>query len=143
MRRLWLSLIASVALMMAVSLPAEARYGLRVTPSVGKPTTTFKVSFRAPLAAVGAESDYVLEGIGPPGCASIFEYRETARRGERVVLRLTPDDDILLPERLHRRWCRGSYVAVVYWSSETGAETDRLLGVLSFGVGRSPISLTG
>jgi hypothetical protein len=143
MRRLCFSLIAVAALIMVGAVPAEARYGLRVTPTVGGPATTFKVSFRAPRAAVGSDSDYLLEGIGPPGCAQLFEYRETARRGERIVMRLTPDDDILLPARITHRWCRGSYVALVYWSSESGAQTDQLIGVLGFGVGRPPVSLTG
>ena len=143
MRRLFLTLIALVGLMLALALPAEARYDLRVTPKVGNPTTTFTVSFRAPWAAVGSESDYLLEGIGPPGCAQLFEFRETARRGERVRMRLTPADDITLPARLHRRWCRGSYVALVYWASETGNTSDRLVGVVSFGVGRRPVSLRG
>jgi hypothetical protein len=118
-----------------------AKYDFRVSPSVGTTTTTFRVTFSAPFRANGDDTEYTLEAVGPRRCASVFEISGSVRRGDRVVMRLTPSDDILIPDRIHRRWCRGAYVGYVYYTS---ADLDfRLIGYFSFGVGRSPVSLEG
>jgi hypothetical protein len=117
----------------------RARYDFRVSPRVGAAATTFRATFNAPFRADGNETDYVLEGVGPRRCASLFEFTGPVRRGQRVVMRLTPADDILLPS-VRRRWCRGSYVGYVYYQTP-GFQPNRFIGYFSFGVGRSPVSL--
>jgi hypothetical protein len=118
-----------------------ARYDFRAFPSVGTPTTTFRVSFSAPFAADDTDTYYVLEGVGPRGCPTLYELTSRRiRRGDRVVMRLTAFDDLYFGER--RRWCRGAYVGYVYWVAPFD-ERDRLVGYLRFGVGRSPVSLEG
>lgn len=119
---------------------AEARYGFKFGPLMGTPKTTFKATFRAPLPVNGIDTDYHLEAIGPRRCLSIFELTGEKPRGRRIVMRLTPADDILIPARTRRRWCRGSYVGFVIYSSLSG--TDRVIGSFSFGVGRAPVSLS-
>ena len=115
----------------------------RVFPRVGTPTTTFRVTFTAPLATDGDETDYTLEGVGPRRCASLFEFTtRPTRRGDRVVLRLTPSDDIYIPSGGRERWCRGAYVGLVYFANNVSGP-DRYVGSFSFGVGRSPVSLEG
>jgi hypothetical protein len=117
-----------------------ARYDFRVFPRVGKPTTTFRISFTAPFPAIRADTDYFLEAVGPRRCPSLFEYAGVrVRRGDRVVLRLTSSDDLYFRSR--RRWCRGSYVGFVNWSGP-GLQ-ERVIGYFSFGVGRFPVSLGG
>ena len=115
-----------------------AKHDFRVVPRVGTPTTTFRVAFTAPFRTDGDANDYTLEGIGPTRCAVLFEFTfSPTRRGDKVVMRLTPGDDLLFGSR--RRWCLGSYVGVVYHSPDVG--DDKLIGWFSFGVGRSPVSL--
>jgi hypothetical protein len=116
-----------------VAPAAEAKYGLKVSPRVGGPRTVFKVSFVAPIAVDGAESEYWLEGIGPPLCPALIEFSGRAGRGKRVVLRLTPRDDLSPFTNVRRvvRWCRGTYVGVVYLSNDT----DFLIGRFRFRVG--------
>jgi hypothetical protein len=120
---------------------AGAKYEFRVSPRVGKPTTTFRVTFRAPFRADGNETDYVLEGVGPPRCASLFEFSGPVRRGDRAVMKLTPANDIILPSS-RQRWCRGSYVGYVYYQTP-GLQPNKFIGYFSFGVGRIPVSLAG
>jgi hypothetical protein len=139
MRTVRLLLITALALVSALALTttaAEAKYGFRLTPHVGKSRTTFKAIFTAPLATDGEWTDYYLEAVGPPACASIFELSGAVQAGQRVVLRLTPSNDIMITNRL--RWCRGSYVGYVYWSGE---DFDKMIGYFRFGVGRWPVSL--
>lgn len=117
----------------------QAKYNFRLFPRVGRPTTTFRATFKAPFPADGANTDYTLEGVGPRGCASVFEFTMgRVRRGQRVVLTLTALDDLYFGFR--RTWCRGSYVGYVYYTSP-GFQPDRLIGYFSFGVGRPPVSL--
>jgi hypothetical protein len=119
--------------------PQAAKYDFRVFPRVGTPATTFRVTFTAPFPADGRNTDYSLEGVGPPRCASLFEFSTgRTRRGDRVVLTLTPDDDLFLMSR--PRWCPGSYIGYVYYAGP-GFRTP-LIGYFSFGVGRFPVSLT-
>jgi hypothetical protein len=114
-----------------------AKYDFRTFPSVGTPTTTFRVSFTAPAPADGSDTDYILEGVGPRGCPTLYEFvGHRVRRGDRVVMRLTAFDDLYFNER--ERWCRGSYVGYVYYS---GTSNDKLVGYVRFGVGRTPVSL--
>ncbi len=54
-------------------------------------------------------------------------------------MRLRPAD-IVLPARPRRRLCRGSYVGYVYLNRE---KTNIVIGTFSFGVGRSPVRLSG
>jgi hypothetical protein len=116
-----------------------AKYNFRLFPRVGTPTTTFRATFKAPFPADGANTDYTLEGVGPPGCASVWQFTSgRVRRGQRVVLRLTPTTSLYFGFR--RSWCRGSYVGYVYYTSP-GFQPDRLIGYFSFGVGRPPVSL--
>jgi hypothetical protein len=144
--------IAAVAVVAALLTPATAgaqavtggsaaqapKYDFRVFPRVGTPTTTFRATFKAPFPADGVNTDYTLEGVGPRRCASVFEFSlGRVRRGDRVVLVLTPDDDLFLRSR--PRWCPGSYVGYVYYAGP-GFRTP-LIGYFSFGVGRSPVSL--
>jgi hypothetical protein len=127
---------------------AGAKYDFRVFPRVGTATTTFRVTFNAPYRTDGEDSDYFLEGVGPPRCPQLFEATvEPTRRGDRVELELTAANDLFLAFQRRRaqgqrdaavRWCRGSYVGYVYWS---GLATTRFIGYFSFGVGRSPVSL--
>jgi hypothetical protein len=119
-----------------------AKYDFRFFPRVGTPTTTFRIVFTAPFSADADDTDYTLEGVGPRGCASLFEFTmEPISRGERVVLRLTAPDDIFIPAGGRSRWCRGAYVGLVYYSNLSGS--DKYIGSFSFGVGRSPVSLEG
>jgi hypothetical protein len=135
-------LVACAVVASPANANGGARYDFRSFPSVGGPTTTFRVVFTAPFSADGDDTDYTLEGVGPRRCASLFEFTTgPIRRGERVVLRLTPSDDIFIPEGGRARWCRGAYVGVVYYSNFSG--TNRFIGTFSFGVGRSPVSLEG
>jgi len=116
-----------------------AKYDFRLFPSVGTPTTTFRVSFAAPFRADGEDTSYELEAVGPRGCPSIYEYtRGRVGRGDRVVMKLTPLDDLYLNTR--RTWCRGSYVGYVYYFGKT---ENRRIGYFRFGVGRTPVSLEG
>jgi hypothetical protein len=126
----------------------RAKYDFRVTPRVGKATTTFRATFNAPFRSDGEDSNYFLEGVGPPRCPQLLEITlEPTRRGDRVELALTAADDLFFAYRRQRadkrrdaevRWCRGSYVGYVYFS---GLASDRFIGYFSFGVGRSPVSL--
>ena len=117
-----------------------AKYNFRILPRVGTPTTTFRVSFKAPFPADGRNTDYTLEGVGPPGCASVFEFTMgRVRRNQTVVLQLTALDDLYFGFR--RTWCRGSYIGYVYYTSP-GFHPGRLIGYFSIGVGRFPVSLT-
>jgi hypothetical protein len=120
-----------------VAPAAEAKYGLKVSPWVGGPRAVFKVSFVAPAAVDGRETDYYLDAIGPPPCPAIFEFSGRAARGKRVVMRLTPRDDLSpfanVPGVV--RWCRGSYVGVVYLKYTREDEPNLLLGRIRFRVG--------
>lgn len=117
-----------------------ANYNFRILPRIGTPTTTFRVSFKAPFPADGRKTDYTLEGVGPPGCASVFEFTMgRVRRNQTVVLQLTALDDLYFGFR--RTWCRGSYIGYVYYTSP-GFQPGRLIGYFSIGVGRVPVSLT-
>jgi hypothetical protein len=125
----------------------RAKYDLEISPRVGKATTTFRVTFTAPFRTDGEDTDYFLEGVGPPRCPQLLEIAEPTRRGDRVELELTAANDLFFAFQRRRaqgrrdaavRWCRGSYVGYVYW---TGLATDRFIGYFSFGVGRSPVSL--
>lgn len=136
------AVVAITALAASLIGGAEAQANgddLRVSPRVGTPTTTFRVTFTAPFRTNGVSTDYTLEGVGPRSCPSLFEFTlRPTRRGDRVVMRLTAFDDLFLGVR--RRWCRGSYVGYVYFSAPL---RDVLIGYFSFGVGRSPVSLEG
>jgi hypothetical protein len=113
------------------------KYDFRVFPTVGTPTTTFRATFSAPFRANDEDTWYALEAVGPRGCPSVFEVTgRQIRRGDRVVMGLTPLDDLFLNTR--RTWCRGSYVGYVYFFGET---QDRIIGYFRFGVGRTPVSL--
>ena len=137
MRSFIVVLVAMAGLAMAV--PAlGAKYDFQVSPSVGTPRTTFKVSFRAPFSADGIRRSYDLSAIGPPGCVQVYEFASRVRRGRRVVMRLTPLDDILLPTRLITRWCRGAYVGYVDF---TGPRRSLVIGTFSFGVDHQPVNL--
>jgi hypothetical protein len=120
---------------------AQAEHGFQVSPRVGRIRTTFRVTFTAPFRANGRDTDYLLEAVGPPNCASVFEFTGPVSRGEKVVMRLTPADDIVLPG-FRRRWCRGTYVGYVYYQTP-GTQPNRFIGYFSFGVGRRPVSLAG
>jgi len=112
-----------------------AKYDFRVFPSVGTPTTTFRVSFAAPYRTYRGNSDYTLEGVGPRRCPSLFDFvGRVVRRGDRVVIRLTPLEDLFFNSRA--TWCRGSYVGYVY-----NDDRDRVIGYFRFGVDRAPASL--
>ena len=115
-----------------------AKYDFRVFPRVGTPTTTFRVAFNAPYPADGDATYYSLEAVGPRRCANVFEFTGSTVSLDRVVLKLTPSDDLYFGNR--RRWCRGSYVGYVYYTSPADLP-DRLIGYFSFGVGRFPVSL--
>jgi hypothetical protein len=148
--------LAVVAVLAALAVPAaaggqppiragdtqaegQAKYNFRLLPRVGGPMTTFRATFKAPFPADGVNTDYTLEAVGPPGCASVFEFTmDRVRRGQRVVLRLTAFNDLYFGFR--RTWCRGSYVGYVYYTSP-GFQPDRLIGYFTFGVGRPPVSL--
>ena len=117
----------------------RAKYNFRVSPRVGTPTTTFRATFKAPFPADGRNTDYTLEGVGPSGCASVWQFTTSpVRRGQRVVLRLRALNSLYFG--FHHTWCRGSYVGYVYYTSP-GFQPDRLIGYFSFGVGRRPVSL--
>ena len=116
----------------------SAKYDFRVVPRVGTPTTTFRVTFTAPFRADGEQSNYALDGVGPPRCPSIYKLGiGPTRRGDRVVLKLTPSDTLWFGS--HRRWCRGAYVGYVYYGAP--GTDDKFIGYFSFGVGQSPVSL--
>jgi hypothetical protein len=116
-----------------------AKYDFRMFPRVGTPTTTFRVSFSAPFAANASDTDYTVEAVGPRRCPSIFDFTmRPIRRGDHVVIKLTPFDDLYFNNR--RTWCRGSYVGYVYYTAPID-EPDKRIGYFRFGVGRSPVSL--
>ena len=140
-RLMFLAVVSLTAALLTGGADAQAnggaRYDFRVLPRVGTPATTFRVAFTAPFR--GSEDDYTLEAVGPRRCPSVYEYnRGEVRRGDRVVMRLTPSDDLYFRSR--RRWCRGTYVGYVYYP---GLVYDRVIGYFSFGVGRFPVSLGG
>jgi hypothetical protein len=113
------------------------KYDFRISPRVGTPATTFRVTFNAPFPADGTRTEYIVEGVGPRGCVALYEVASgRIRRGDRVVLTLTADDDFYF--RGHQSWCRGSYIGYVWHSSP---QVERVIGHFSFGVGRSPVSL--
>ena len=116
-----------------------ARYDFRMFPTVGKPTTSFRVTFTAPFRTDGNETYYTLEAVGPRRCPNVFEFTlNPTRRGDRVVMRLTPFDDLYFNTR--RTWCRGGYVGYVYYSAPID-EPDKVIGYFRFGVERAPVSL--
>ena len=116
-----------------------AKYDFRAFPTIGTTTTTFRVTFSAPFRTDGVETDYTLEATGPRRCPNIFEFTLLPiRRGERVVMRLTPFDDLYFNYR--RTWCRGSYVGYVYYTAPID-KPDKVIGYFRFGVGRAPVSL--
>ena len=126
-----------------VAPAAEAKYGFKVSPRVGGPRTVFKVSFVAPVEVDGFEEDYWLEGIGPPLCPVLFETSGRERSGKRVVMPLTPHDDLSSFTNIPRvdRWCRGTYVGVVYFTDDTSVN-DSIIGRFRFRVGpRPPLGL--
>jgi hypothetical protein len=136
-RRAALGLVVLFATFVVGGAGAEAnggaKYDFRVFPSVGTPTTTFRVSFTAPFRT-NEDRSYFLEAVGPRGCPSIFA--STGRRirpGDGVVFELTPSKLDYSGDR--RRWCRGSYIGFVTW------DVERLIGYFRFGVGRAPVSL--
>lgn len=120
---------------------AEAKNQFQLSPRVGGPKTEFKATFVAPATVNGKATDYLLEAVGPPGCASLFEYAGAVQKGARVTMTLTPHDDIVLPDPSPRRWCRGSYIGFVYLSRPVQA--NLMVGYFGFGVGRQPVSLGG
>jgi hypothetical protein len=136
-----ISILAIAAGTQAPAAAAQEGAGLKAFPRIGKPRTIFRVSFTAPFAANGRNTDYLLEAVGPRNCASVFEFSGPVERGEKVVMRLTPFDDIVLPG-IRRRWCRGSYVGYVYYQTP-GFEPNKMIGYFRFGVGRAPVSLEG
>jgi hypothetical protein len=133
-----LALFTTFVLAAAVAQAAEAaKYNFTTFPTVGKPGTAFRVSFTAPAAIDGNNTDYILEGVGPRGCPTLYEFvGHRVSRGDRVVMRLTAFDDLYFNER--QLWCRGSYFGYVYYS---GTSDDKLVGYVRFGVGRVPVSL--
>ena len=141
-KRTYLMVVVAVGLSALLAGGGEAlanggaRYDFRVSPRVGTPATTFRVTFSAPFPG-----EYTLEAVGPRRCASVFEITSgRIRRGDRVVMRLTAFDDLYFGTR--RRWCPGSYVGYVYWTAP-GFRPDRLIGYFRVGVGRFPVTLGG
>ena len=116
-----------------------AKHDFRLSPSIGTPTTTFRVSFSAPFRTDPEEEfEYIVEGVGPRRCPNLFDFTvRRYHRGDRVVITLTPRD---LYFNNRRTWCRGAYVGYVYFS---GASQDTIIGYFRFGVGRAPVSLEG
>jgi hypothetical protein len=112
-----------------------AKHDFRIFPTVGTPTTTFRVSFTAPFRTYRGNSDYTLEGVGPRRCPSLYDFvGRVVRRGDRVVIRLTPSEDLFFSTR--PTWCLGSYVGYVY-----NDDRNRVIGYFRFGVERAPASL--
>jgi hypothetical protein len=109
--------LAALTFFVGVSTAQAAKYDFRVSPRVGKPTTAFVVSFKAPYAADGDVREYFLDAIGPPKCAQLFDFSGRAILGQRERLRLTPQD-VALPT-FRSRWCRGRYVGVVTYDDDT------------------------
>ena len=54
------------------------KYDFRISPRVGTPATTFRVTFRAPFPADGARTEYTLEGLGPAGLCRPLQARVEA-----------------------------------------------------------------
>ena len=105
---------ALVIMALGVATVAAAQpYGVRgVYPEVSGVRTTFTVSFRAPFAANRAGTFYDVTLRGPGRCRHVFEATlGRVRRGERVVIRLTPSS--IEPLRTRRRWCPGRYRGVL------------------------------
>jgi hypothetical protein len=129
-----LSVSVAVVGISLVAVPAAgaARYGFTVSPRIGTPATEFKVSFVAPWSADGDNTEYWVEVVGPPACAQVSDTGGRGRRGQPEVLQLTARDDLLLP-RSRSRWCRGSYVGLVYWQTLADAP-NRYVGYVRFRV---------
>ena len=139
-RSRWLCGLAALSACLVVAPAADAKYGFKVSPRIGKTNSVFKISFIAPRDADGSQTNYLLEGIGPRRCPQLFEFGGRATRGKREVLRLTAGDDLVFANRT--RWCRGTYVGVVYWQSSGPNANNILIGYFRFGVRRSPVSLS-
>ena len=134
---LWLAVFAATLVLSGSDAHANggAQHDFRFFPTVGTPTTTFRISFSAPIATIPADDiGYVVEAVGPRRCPNIFDFTERLyRRGDRVVFRLTPFD-LYFNDR--RTWCRGTYAGYVYHDGR-----DAVIGYFRFGVGRTPVSL--
>jgi len=131
-RVLSVSLVALAIWFVGVSVADAAKYGFTVFPRLGAPASAFQVSFVAPWSADGDNTEYWVDVVGPPACAQVSDTGGRARRGQREVLRLTAGDDLLLP-RFRSRWCRGSYVGLVYWQTLADAP-NRYVGYVRFRV---------
>jgi hypothetical protein len=118
----------------------QAKYGVRLTPRVGGPHTTFVARLVAPFdadpsAGDGHATSYQIDTFGPPGCAESGDGQfRTRRKGQVVTLRLSPGD-IYVPHEGVRSWCAGSYIALVYYNGHR--DSVRLLGDFRFRV-RAP-----
>ena len=126
---------------------ADARFhNTRETyPRVGGVRTSFFVSFRAPFAAGRAGSFYDVTLRGPGRCRRVFDATlGPIRRGERVVLRLTPST--IEPLGTRRRWCPGRYRGVIEFCpcAQGDPRPIRVLGRVSFRVTKGlPPEFTG
>jgi hypothetical protein len=136
LRRRVVGLMAVGCFTVSLALVASAdakKYDFTYTPKIGGARTTFVVSFVAPFAE-RRMSFYSLEVFGPPGCAASSEVTLTdARAGERVRLRLGPDDVEVPSPR--RRWCPGRYIGNVQYYRPSG-QRNLFIGYVSFRVRR-------
>ena len=135
--RIALLLAATAALVMAFAPAATSQAPVTLLPKKGGLKQKFVVKFRAPLAAVdSADEFYVVDVRGPRGCRQVMEFTmDDVAAGERVVLRLTPRDDIF-PLGRRSRWCPGRYSGVVVWCPCADGDTrdEQLVGRVSFRV---------
>ena len=123
-------LTATAGFLLATTASA-APHDFQFGPKVAGRKATFTASFTAPFAANDNSTFYVFEAFGPPKCAAA----ETASDGrvtvgQRLVLRLRRSD-VTLPRQGVRRWCRGVYIANVYYQSP-GFQPNVLIGNVRF-----------
>jgi hypothetical protein len=123
-------LTAMAGLFAATTAPA-AEYDFRFGPKKAGRKATFTASFTAPFAANDNSTFYEFEAFGPPKCAAADTFSfDPVTVGQRVVLRLRRSD-VTLPTEGVRRWCRGAYIANVYYQSP-GSQPNVLIGNVRF-----------
>jgi hypothetical protein len=99
---------------------------VRVTPSRGYPSTTFRVSFTAPARTGrvgGTRSTDVVTATGPHGPKGCVDGADTGLGASRAGQRLTAT---LAPAAHRSRWCPGAYTGRVDMTTRPVCQPGRM-----------------